>query len=98
MEKKLDILLPLLKSRTGPSIIYVTLQKHAEEVAKSLMSRGLPDVLVYHAGIAAPERQQVQVINFHSYHKFGLLLCISGNVHELSGPYSCLHHRFRHGH
>ncbi|KAJ6604577.1 ATP-dependent DNA helicase [Mycena vulgaris] len=60
LEKKLNILVPLLESRTGPSIIYVTLQKHAEDVAKSLGSRGLRDVLVYHAGLPAPERQQVQ--------------------------------------
>ncbi|KAJ6575034.1 ATP-dependent DNA helicase [Mycena capillaripes] len=60
LEKKLDILVPLLKSRTGPSIIYVTLQKHAEDVAKSLGSRGFPDVLVYHAGLPAPQRQEVQ--------------------------------------
>ncbi|KAJ7492693.1 ATP-dependent DNA helicase [Mycena latifolia] len=66
MDKKLDILVPLLKSRTGPSIVYVTLQKHAEDVASSLMSRGLRDVLVYHAGLPAPDRQQVQVIVFSS--------------------------------
>ncbi|KAJ7487526.1 ATP-dependent DNA helicase [Mycena galericulata] len=60
LNKKLDILVPLLQSRTGPSIIYVTLQKHAEDVAEALMSRGLRDVLVYHAGIAAPQRQEVQ--------------------------------------
>ncbi|KAJ7706258.1 ATP-dependent DNA helicase [Mycena rosella] len=60
MDKKLDILVPLLKERTGPSIIYVTLQKHAEDVANSLMSRGLPGILVYHAGLPAPERQRVQ--------------------------------------
>ncbi|KAJ7932472.1 P-loop containing nucleoside triphosphate hydrolase protein [Mycena leptocephala] len=60
LHKKLDILVPLLQSRTGPSIIYVTLQKHAEEVANSLLARGLRDVMVYHAGLPAPQRQEVQ--------------------------------------
>ncbi|KAF8213122.1 ATP-dependent DNA helicase [Mycena galopus ATCC 62051] len=60
LPKKLDILVPLLKSRTGPAIVYVTLQKQAEEVANQLLSRGLQDVLVYHAGLPAPQRQEVQ--------------------------------------
>ncbi|KAJ7634230.1 ATP-dependent DNA helicase [Mycena polygramma] len=60
LDKKLDILVPLLAQRTGPSILYVTLQKHAEDVAKSLMARGSKDVLVYHAGLPAPQRQEVQ--------------------------------------
>ncbi|KAJ7225586.1 ATP-dependent DNA helicase [Mycena pura] len=60
LHNKLDFLVPLLHTRTGPSIIYVTLQKHTEEVAKALQSRGLKDVLVYHAGLTAPERQHVQ--------------------------------------
>ncbi|KAJ7244723.1 ATP-dependent DNA helicase [Mycena haematopus] len=60
LPKKLDILVPLLKTRTGPAIVYVTLQKHAEQVANALLSRGLQDVLVYHAGLPAPQRQQVQ--------------------------------------
>ncbi|KAJ7169808.1 P-loop containing nucleoside triphosphate hydrolase protein [Mycena filopes] len=60
LEKKLDILVPLLRTRTGPSIIYVTLQKHAQDVASSLISRGLRDILVYHAGLPAAERQKVQ--------------------------------------
>ncbi|KAJ7293505.1 ATP-dependent DNA helicase [Mycena rebaudengoi] len=60
MDKKLDILVPLLKSRTGPSIVYVTLQKHAEQLKHSLVSRGIQNVLVYHAGLPAAERQQVQ--------------------------------------
>ncbi|KAJ7092653.1 ATP-dependent DNA helicase [Mycena epipterygia] len=60
LNKKLDILVPLLQSRTGPSIIYVTLQKHTEDVANALASRGLPGVLTYHAGLPAPQRQLVQ--------------------------------------
>ncbi|KAJ6621662.1 ATP-dependent DNA helicase [Mycena sp. CBHHK59/15] len=60
LNKKLEILLPLLKSRTGSSIIYVTLQKHAETVANALTSRGMQGVLVYHAGLPAEQRQQVQ--------------------------------------
>ncbi|KAJ7125655.1 P-loop containing nucleoside triphosphate hydrolase protein [Mycena crocata] len=60
LDKKLDILVPLLQSRTGPSIIYVTLQKHTEDVAASLESRGLSGVMVYHAGLPSAQRQEVQ--------------------------------------
>ncbi|KAJ6519745.1 ATP-dependent DNA helicase [Mycena sanguinolenta] len=60
LTKKLEILVPLLKRRTGPAIVYVTLQKHAEDVAALLLSQGLRDVLVYHAGLPAPQRQKVQ--------------------------------------
>lgn len=76
--------MPLLKSRTGPSIVYVTLQKHAEDVANELLARGLSDVLVYHAGLPAPQRQEVQVINcfsvlkLNSYHATA-----AGNFHEI---------------
>ncbi|KAJ7054134.1 ATP-dependent DNA helicase [Mycena amicta] len=61
--QKLDILVPLLKSRTGPSIVYVTLQKHTAEVAEALASRGVKDVLSYHAGLSQQDRQQIQVIH-----------------------------------
>ncbi|KAK7064288.1 putative ATP-dependent DNA helicase RecQ [Favolaschia claudopus] len=60
LPRKLDILVPILKSRSGPSIVYVTLQKHCEEVADKLLARGLSDVLVYHAGLPAAQRQEVQ--------------------------------------
>jgi superfamily II DNA helicase RecQ len=60
LEKKLDRIIPLLKSRTGPAIIYVTLQRHAEEVAAHLRPHDLAP-MVYHAGLPADERTKVQL-------------------------------------
>jgi superfamily II DNA helicase RecQ len=59
LDQKLDTLIPFLKSRTGPAIIYVTLQKHAEEVADHLRPHGL-EPMVYHAGLGHEERGRVQ--------------------------------------
>ncbi len=50
----------LLKKRTGPAIIYVTLQKHAEQVAEALKQRKYQS-LVYHAGLSNDERNRVQM-------------------------------------
>ncbi|KAF7320065.1 hypothetical protein MKEN_00790800 [Mycena kentingensis (nom. inval.)] len=58
--QKLDILVPLLKNRTGPAIIYVTLQRHTEDVANALDSRGIKNVLTYHGGMPSQERQRIQ--------------------------------------
>ncbi|CAK5280504.1 unnamed protein product [Mycena citricolor] len=60
LEKKLGILVPHLKARKGPAIIYVTLQKHTDDIALALLSRGFEGVLTYHAGMSADERQKVQ--------------------------------------
>ncbi|KIJ21817.1 hypothetical protein PAXINDRAFT_165198 [Paxillus involutus ATCC 200175] len=60
LQKKLDRIIPLLKSRTGPVIIYVTLQRHAEEVANHLRLHGLAPT-VYHAGLPTEERTKVQL-------------------------------------
>ncbi|KAF9229212.1 ATP-dependent DNA helicase [Gyrodon lividus] len=60
LEKRLDHIIPLLKSRTGPAIIYVTLQRHAEEVANHLRPHGLAP-MVYHAGLPTDERTKVQL-------------------------------------
>ncbi|KAF8846312.1 ATP-dependent DNA helicase [Paxillus ammoniavirescens] len=60
LQKKLDCIIPLLKSRTGPAIIYVTLQRHAEEVANHLRPHGLAP-MVYHAGLPTEERTKVQL-------------------------------------
>lgn len=49
----------MLKSRTGSAIIYVTLQKQAEEVADLLRPHGLQP-MVYHAGLSSEKREQVQ--------------------------------------
>ncbi|KIJ68526.1 hypothetical protein HYDPIDRAFT_24796 [Hydnomerulius pinastri MD-312] len=60
LEKKLDRIIPFLKARTGPAIIYVTLQRHAEEVANHLQPHGLAP-MVYHAGLPAEQRTKVQL-------------------------------------
>ena len=60
MDDKLKKLFPLLKSRTGPVIIYVTLQRHTQEVANYLRAHGI-ESLVYHAGLPAEEREKVQL-------------------------------------
>jgi len=44
---------------SGPTIVYVTQQKTAEEVAAALMSAGVP-ALAYHAGMEDAERARVQ--------------------------------------
>ena len=49
----------MLKARTGPAIVYVTLQKHAEELANRLKPHGL-DAMVYHAGLPNEEREKIQ--------------------------------------
>ena len=59
LQEKLDKVVPLLKSRTGPAIIYVTLQKQAEEIAERLRPHGL-NAHVYHAGLIADKREEVQ--------------------------------------
>jgi ATP-dependent DNA helicase RecQ len=43
----------------GPTIVYVTLQKTAEEVATALLRAGLP-TFAYHAGLEDVERARVQ--------------------------------------
>ena len=59
MDDKIKRLVQILKERTGPSIIYVTLQKHAEEVSNLLRPHGL-DAMIYHAGLPSEERERVQ--------------------------------------
>ncbi len=54
------LLLSRLRERDpGPTIIYVTLQKTAEAIAKELASHGLP-ARAYHAGMEADARAKVQ--------------------------------------
>lgn len=60
LNQKIDRLLPFLKARTGPSIIYVTLQKHADEIANRLRPHGL-EPMVYHAGLPNDQRAKVQM-------------------------------------
>ena len=59
-EKRDDYLLELLKQRqSGPTIVYVTLQKTAEEVAQHLANHGLA-AKAYHAGMKDDQRSAVQ--------------------------------------
>jgi ATP-dependent DNA helicase RecQ len=55
------LLLARLSSETsrGPTIVYVTLQKTAEDVAAALLRAGLP-AFAYHAGLEDVERARVQ--------------------------------------
>jgi superfamily II DNA helicase RecQ len=59
LELKLVRLVSLLKQCSGPSIVYVTLQRHAEEVANQLLPHGF-NAMVYHAGLPSEERAKVQ--------------------------------------
>ncbi|PBL01411.1 ATP-dependent DNA helicase [Armillaria gallica] len=57
--QKMERLVPFLKKRTGPAIIYVTLQKQTQDVADELTRRKL-DAMVYHAGLPNEQRAQIQ--------------------------------------
>jgi superfamily II DNA helicase RecQ len=59
LEEKLVRLVSLLKQCSGPSIVYVTLQRHAEEVASQLLPHGF-NAMVYHAGLPSEQRAKVQ--------------------------------------
>ncbi|KAF8334003.1 ATP-dependent DNA helicase [Cantharellus anzutake] len=59
LEDKLAQVVPILKERTGPAIVYVTLQAHAEEGARLLQNRGL-EAKMYHAGMSSEDRQSIQ--------------------------------------
>lgn len=59
-DERLGLLTDRLKSRpAGPTIIYVSLQRHAEELAESLSNAGFQAV-PYHAGLAAEKRVATQ--------------------------------------
>ncbi|TFY65149.1 hypothetical protein EVJ58_g2153 [Rhodofomes roseus] len=58
--EKVAHILPMLQTRTGPAIIYVTLQKQAEEIADHLRPHGL-EPMVYHAGLPAEDRERIQL-------------------------------------
>ena len=59
-EERLPALIARLKTRTpGPSIVYVTLQKTAENVAAGLNAAGL-SAKAYHAGMETDVREAVQ--------------------------------------
>ncbi len=58
-DRKPLLLERLRKRPTGPTIVYVTLQKTAEEVAAYLTDNGI-DAVAYHAGIEAETRHGIQ--------------------------------------
>jgi ATP-dependent DNA helicase RecQ len=58
--ERYELLLDRLESRPpGPTIVYVTLQKTAEDLARALTAAGYP-ALAYHAGLDAEVRHRVQ--------------------------------------
>ena len=54
-----DVLRDRLEKHPGSTIVYVTLQKTAERVAKRLTERGLP-AAAYHAGLPSEDRARIQ--------------------------------------
>src|SRR5262249_16885858 len=59
-EDKSDLLFSRLhEPPRGPTIVYVTLQKTAEDVAERLVRQGLP-AKAYHAGLDSDLRAQIQ--------------------------------------
>ncbi len=59
-DRKREVLVETLKTEPfGPSIVYVTLQKTAENIAQFLVSRGL-DARAYHAGMKTDLREEIQ--------------------------------------
>jgi len=60
LEQKIARIVPLLQARTGPAIIYVTLQKHTEETVNRLVPHGL-EATAYHAGLPADQRERIQL-------------------------------------
>jgi len=58
-ERRMDVLRARMKSLMGPTIVYVTLQKTAEEVARRLAQDGV-QAQAYHAGLKDEQRTHVQ--------------------------------------
>ncbi len=59
-EERADLLIRRLKERPpGPTIVYVILQRHAEELAETLNEAGF-SAGAYHAGMASEKREAVQ--------------------------------------
>jgi len=48
-----------LQANPGPSIVYVTIQKHTEELASILRSRGFK-ARAFHAGLETLQKTQIQ--------------------------------------
>jgi ATP-dependent DNA helicase RecQ len=58
-ERDQKLLAAIRENPSGPAIVYVTLQKTAEQVARTLADSGLP-ARAYHAGFKADERSRIQ--------------------------------------
>jgi len=58
-ERDQTLLAAIHKNPPGPAIVYVTLQKTAEQVARMLAAAGLP-ARAYHAGLKADDRSRIQ--------------------------------------
>jgi ATP-dependent DNA helicase RecQ len=58
-DERIEVLTGRLLERGGPAIVYVTLQKTAEEVAAALRNSGL-QALAYHAGLPDEQRHEAQ--------------------------------------
>ncbi len=58
-ERNQALLEAIRQQPSGPAIVYVTLQKSAEDVAQHLAREGLP-ARAYHAGLKDDERSEVQ--------------------------------------
>ncbi|KAG0152225.1 hypothetical protein CROQUDRAFT_35761 [Cronartium quercuum f. sp. fusiforme G11] len=59
-EAKLSVLIPMLNSQTGATIIYVTTHADAEDLVKVLNRQGFPEARMYHAGLNSEDRIRVQ--------------------------------------
>lgn len=60
MDDKLKKIVPMLQTRTGPVIVYVTLQRHCQEVSDHLRRFGM-ESMIYHAGLPPDQREKVQM-------------------------------------
>ncbi len=58
-QKNRELLTLVVDKPNDPTIVYVTLQKTAEEVAHFLVHRGI-NAVAYHAGMKSEEREQIQ--------------------------------------
>ncbi|KAL1681528.1 P-loop containing nucleoside triphosphate hydrolase protein [Schizophyllum commune] len=59
LDEKMARIMPMLERRTGPAIIYVTLQQQTQEVVDYLERHNIP-ATAYHAGISSDDRTAIQ--------------------------------------
>ncbi|CDZ97904.1 atp-dependent dna helicase [Phaffia rhodozyma] len=60
LDDKIAQIVPILRSRTGPAIIYVSLQRNCQEVADLLNSAGIPGARCYHGGLTVDQKKAEQ--------------------------------------